>query len=347
MKSVRNSLLVFSSVVLFSGCYTELATVERTDRNYAYDSDTTYEEGSAAINNYYLNDDYRRSRLRVSFHYYYPENTSWIGGYYNSYFNDPYWGMRPWSWAYDPWYGYYPSYYPTWGCPPYYDPWHPYYPSVAYYPGYYTSPVYVNIQPAIPSRIRTEGSSRDGNNTEIRNRPIPSPSSETQVTTVRTEGRDNTEAVPVSTPVRKRGNDVSWWDRRDNEQAKEARPVDQTRVGRAASAPEKQNRGNEEAIPIDRSRETRRPTYTPSPKPSSPNDESRPVERPRETRRQTPTYTPSPKSSAPSDEAKPVERPRESRRESYNPPPQQSAPAPSRSGGNNGSATSSGGRKRD
>ena len=346
MKSVRNSLLVFSSVILFSGCYTELATVERTDRDYANNSDTTYEEGSTAINNhYYLDDDYRRSRLRVSFHYYYPENTSWIGGYYNSYFNDPYWGMRPWSWTYDPWYGYYPSYYPTWGCPPYYDPWHPYYPSVAYYPGYYPSPVYVNNQPKSPPRIRTSGSTRDGNSTDIRSRPITTLPAETQTKTVRTEGRDNKEAIPVPAPVRKRGNDVSWWDRRDNEQTKEARPVDQPRVARSPNAPEKQR--SEEAIPVDRPRETRRPTYTPSPKPSTPNDESRPVERPRETRK--PTYTPSPKPSVPSNEAKPVERPRESRRESYN-PPQQSTPsssAPSRGGGSNGSSTSSGGRKRD
>jgi len=349
MKSVRNSFLVFSIVILFSGCYTELATVEQNERDYAYDSDTTYEEGSTAINNnYYLDDDYRRSRLRVSFHYYYPENTSWIGGYYNSYFNDPYWGMRPWSWTYDPWYGYYPSYYPTWGCLPYYDPWHPYYPPIVHYPGYYPSPVYVSTQPKTPPRIRTEGSSRDGNSTDVRSRPIPSPSSETQATTIRKGRGDEKEAIPVSTPIRKRGNDVSWWDRRDNEQSKEAKPVNRPRIVRNPNAPEKQSRGNEEATPVDRPRETRRPTYTPSPKPSAPNDESRPVERPRETRR--PTYTPAPKPSAPNNDARPVERPRESRRESYSPPAQQStpsAPAPSRGGSNSGSSSSSGGRKRD
>jgi hypothetical protein len=340
MKSVRNYLIVFSSVVIFSGCYTELATVERNDRGYAYDSDTTYEEGSTAINNnYYLDDDYRRSRLRVSFHYYYPENTSWIGGYYNSYFNDPYWGMRPFSWTYDPWYGYYP----TWGCPPYYDPWHPYYPPVVYYPGYYPSPVYGNNTPSIPIKgHRADGPSREGTTITDRSSPIPNPSSTTTVaTTPRTR-----ESVPIDkvTPVTRPGktrDETPWWERKNNEQTKESRPVDRPRIGRTPNAPEKQSRGNEEATSVDRPRETKRP----SPKSSVPNNESRPVDRPRETRR--PAYSPSPKPSAPSNDARPVERPRESRRESYNPPSQQSAPAPSRGSGSSGSSSSSGGRKRD
>ena len=321
MKSVRSSLLIFSSFLLFSGCYTELATVEQNDRDVAYDSDTTYEEGSTTINNhYYLDDDYRRSRLRTSFHYYYPENTSWIGVYYNSYFNDPYWGMREWSWTYDPWYGYYPTYYPTWGCPPY-NPWHPYYPPVVYYPGYYPSPVYVSTQPATPPRIRTEGPSRDGNRTDIRTRPISTPSGETQVTAIRTGRENDKEVVPAAPVVRKRGNEESWWDRRDKEQPKEARPVDRPRTVRNPRNIEKQNRGNEEAVSTDKPREVRRPTVTPVPKQSTPNTESRPAD-----------------------------RPRESRRQSYNPPPQSSPSspsAPSRGGGNSSSTSSSGSRKRN
>ena len=325
MKSVLNSFLIVVTVLLFSGCYTELATVEQNDRDYASDSDTTYEEGSTTINNhYYLDDDYRRSRLRVSFHYYYPENTSWIGAYYNSYFNDPYWGMRSWYWSYDPWYGYYPSYYyPTWGCPPY-DPWYPYYHPVVYYPGYYSSPVYVSNQPANTPRIRTEGSSRDANATGIRSREIAPPSSETQVTTIRTDRRNDKDVLPETTPVRKRGNEESWWERKDNEQVKEARPVDKPRDGRSPRVSEKQSRGNEEPVSVEqpRSREVKKSTYVP------------------------------PKSSTPSGESKPADRPRESRRQSYNPPPQQSSPtspsAPSRGGGSGSStSSSSGGRKRN
>jgi hypothetical protein len=347
MKTVRNSLLAVFSIVVFSGCYTELATVEQNDREYAYDSDTTVDEGSTTINNhYYLDDDYRRSRLRVSFHYYYPENTSWIGGYYNSFFNDPYWGMRPWAWSYDPWYGYYPAYYPTWGCYPY-DPWHPYYPPVAYYPVYYPTPIYVNNQPAAPPRIRTEGSSRDGNNGDVRSRPI-TPPTEVQTTTIRTGRGNEKDVTPVATPVRKRDNEVSWWDRRDTEQPKEAQPVNRPREIRNPTSPEKQGKRNDESVPTEQPRGTGRPTYTPAPKESTPDNESRPVDRPREVRR--PTYTPAPKSSVPKEDAKPVERPRQSGRQSYNPPPAQSAPsAPPQStsrGGSSGSS-SSGGRKRD
>ena len=321
MKPVRNSLLTCFAVVLFSGCYTELATVEHNDRDYADDSDTTYDQGSTTVNNqYYLDDDYRRSRLRVSFHYYYPENTSWIGAYYNSYFNDPYWGMRPFSWSYDPWYGYYPSS-PWCYTPPYYDPWNPYYHHyhpIAYYPVYYPSPAHGSRQPSTPPRIRTEGPSRDGNISDGRSRPI-APPAETQITTVRTARGNEKEVTPVQTPVRKRGNEVSWWDRKDNERTTEARPVDRPRGVRIQSAPTKQSRASEQATSSERPREVRRPTYTPSTKPSS------------------------------GGEARPVERPRESRRESsYSPPPQQSAPAPARSGGSSsGSSSSSGGRKRD
>ncbi len=320
MKYVRNLLFVCSTVLLYSGCYTELATVEQTDRDYAYDTDTTYDESPTTItNHYYLDDDYRRSRLRASFHYYYPENTSWIGAYYNSYFNDPYWGMRQWSWSYDPWYGYYPAYYPSWHCLPY-DPWHPYYP-IVYYPVYYPSPAYVSTQPVSPPRIRTGGASRDGNTSDIRSRPITSMPTETQATSVRTGRVIDKEAVPVPQESRKRNNEVSWWDRNKTEQPKEARPVERPRNIRTQNPPEKANKGNGEAVPVERRREVRKPTYTPAQKPSTPNDEARSVE-----------------------------RPRESRRQSYNPPAQQStpsAPAPSRGGSNSGSSSSSGGRKRD
>lgn len=346
MKTVRNSLLMVFSIVAFSGCYTELATVEQNDRDYAYDSDTTYQEGSTTINNhYYLDDDYRRSRLRVSFHYYYPENTSWIGGYYNSFFNDPYWGMRPWSWTYDPWYGYYPTYYPMVGCYPY-DPWHPYYPPVVYYPGYYSAPVYVNNQPAVPPRIRTDGSSRDPNNNIIRTRPI-APPTETQVTTIRTGRGDGKDVIPSQPIIRKRDNEVSWWDRRDKEQPKEALPVERPRNNRPQVSPESPSKGNDEAIPTGRPRETGRSGYTPSQRPTTPSGDAKPVERPREVRR--PTYTPAPKPSAPSNDAKPVDRPRQSGRQSYNPPSQSAPSAPAQSssrGGSSGSSSSSGGRRR-
>jgi hypothetical protein len=350
MKHVLNTLLVMSAMLLFIGCYTELATVERNDREYAFDSDTTSEGGATIINNnYYLDDSYRQSRLRVSFNYYYPSYSSWIGAYYNSYFNDYYWGMsyRP-SWYFDPFYSYgYPYYgcvYPT----PYYDPWYPYYHPIAYYP-VYTPPIYV-INPSVPGRTRDNGASRD-QQTDVRTRPIPGSSAVpvAEAATPEVRPRNTDEAVSVGrngrTPER------AWWERVNAESGTrntgEARPVDVTKEGRvprdeaSPSAPSSNTRPGtvREDRPIDRN------------KPNAPNvgsgtqerqPEARPVERPRrgEVRNSTPAV-----SSSPSGEARPVQRPRESSRPSYTPAPQSAPPqsTPPRSSG----GSSGGGRKRD
>ncbi len=333
MKSVRNSLLVFSSVILFSGCYTELATVERTDRDYANDSDSTYEEGSTAINNhYYLDDDYRRSRLRVSFHYYYPENTSWIGAYYNSYFNDPYWGMRPFSWSYDPWYGYYPA--PTWGCPPYYDPWHPYYPPVVYHPGHHSYPIYGgNNTPTIPSKgHRADGPSREGTTITDRSRPIPNPSSGTTVVSM----PKTRESAPIDnvTPTTRSGktrDEIPWWKKADN-------------GGDQSSSNNGSKRRDSETIKRNRDGQTNNP-----PSQNKPNREAKPAERKRDNQQ---SYNPPTRGNdVKQSGSRPVERQRENRQPSYSPPQNRSSQptAVPQSGGSNRSngTGSSSGRKRD
>lgn len=333
MKSVRNSLLVVFSVVLFSGCYTELATVERNDRDYAYDSDTTYEEGSTAINNhYYLDDDYRRSRLRTSFHYYYPENTSWIGGYYNSYFNDPYWGMRQWSWRYDPWYGYYPTYYPTWGCPPYYS-WNSYYPYGGYYPVYYPHPIYVNNTPAIPgNKRRADGPSREGTTVADRSRPIPDPSSSGTVVATTPKMRESApvdKVTPVTRPERTR-DESPWWERTNNDGDRSSKDGSKRRDGETV----KRNRDGQTMNPSSQNK---------------PNREVKPTERKRDDQR---AYIPSSRGTDTKQSgSRPVERQRENRQPSYS-PPQNRSPQPAaapQSGGSNRSndAGSSSGKKRD
>ncbi len=351
MKHVLNTLIVMIVVLPFIGCYTELVTVEQNDREYAYDSDTTSEGAATVINNnYYLDDSYRQSRMRVSFNYYYPTYSSWIGSYYNSYFNDYYWGMsyRP-SWYYDPFYSYG---YPYYGCgypSPYYDPWYPYYHPVAYYP-VYNPPIYV-INSGEANRTREGGGTRDLQN-DVRSRPIPGTSNAPVTATAVPEQRPRVSDEAVSTGRPVRTPERPWWERVNAENGTrnsgEARPVEVTKGGRVPrdeSAPANppvttRPSPNRDDRPIDRN------------KPNAPNvgtgtqersPEARPVERPRrgEVRSSTPKV-----SSSPSDEARPVQRPRESSRPSYTPAPQ-SAPPQSTPPRSSGGSSGGGGRKRD
>jgi hypothetical protein len=342
MKHVLNTFIVMIVVLPFIGCYTELATVERNDREYAYDSDTTAEDGSTIINNnYYLDDSYRQSRMRVSFNYYYPTYSSWIGSYYNSYFNDYYWGMyhRP-SWYYDPFYSpYYPSFggclYPS----PYYDPWYPFGPVVVYYPVYY--PGYGNygygnnppIVTADPGRPRTSGGTRDPQD-DIRSRPIPgttpAPVTATAVPTERTRVADE----PVISRPAGRTPETPWWEKRDRgtRVSEGTRPNEGPKVDRGTREDERNTNApvpNREVRPIERKKQVE--------------PESRPAEKPR---REETRSTPPQKRSVPQDNARPAERQRESSRPSYTPAPQSAPPqsAPARGGG--GSSSNSG-RRRD
>lgn len=351
MKSVLKYFASAVVIVSFAGCYTELSTIEHGDRDISYESDTTYDDDATTINNhYYLDDEYRQSRLRVSFNYYYPSYSSRISSYYYSYFNDYSWGMyhRP-SWYYDPFYSYYPSngwcYYPS----PIYDPWFPYYPPYVYYPVYYSSPVYAN-NPATPGRPRPGGSTRDP---VPENRPRPNPTS-SPVTGSAVSEHSPTESMPIATPRGGRDRETPWWDKISTERPSqntdaEARPID------TENKPARDNRttpssGSDgvrhegEARPVERPKDDRS-VQTP-PKKERPARDDKPVERPR---KNTSTYTPPVKQSPPKQEARPVERPRESRKPSYTPPPRQSAApqsAPSRSGSGS-SSSGNNGRKRD
>lgn len=352
MKYVLKTIIAVSVLLPFAGCYTELATVERNDAEYVYDSDTTSEDGKTVINNhYYLDDSYRQSRLRVSFNYYYPSHTSWIGSYYNSYFNDYYWGMsyRP-SWYYDPFYSYG---YPYYGCgypSPYYDPWYPYYRPVAYYP-VYAPPIYV-IGSGNPGRTRSGGASRDPQN-DLRSRPIPGPSTDPVSTAAAPEERPRGTDEAVSTQRPGRTPERPWWERVNTENGTrnsgEARPVEVTKGERAPrdeaspTAPPVYTRpenGREDRL-IERNKPGK-PRYESGTKERQP--EARPVERPRrgEVRSSSPAA-----SSGGNSEARPIERPRESSRPSYTPAPQSAPPqsTPPRSSG--GSSGGGGGRRRD
>jgi hypothetical protein len=338
---MKTVMTMFASVLLcvigmlLSGCYTEMATQEYSEERSYSDSDTAYEDEQVTINNhYYLDDDYRRSRFRVSFNYYYPTyHSSWIAGYYNSYYNDYYWGMnRPWGWYH------YPGYviiYPTPWWPPYYDPWYPYvyYPAVAYYPGYYPSPTYPNSPPQNPGRIRDNGPTRDDTNPDDRTRPVTGVGATggTEVATgtpgVRIRDQRQPEAVTVKERPR---NETPWWERQQQEK-RQTESSDRT-----------------SDRPVVRQKEQRR-TETDQSQPKS--GGTRPQARPAEKKN-----TDAPESVAPpkrqgsgNSGAKPAERPREERR-SYSPPPSQQAPAssaPRTGGGSSGSSgQSEGSRKR-
>ncbi len=347
MKSVLKIFLSAVSFISFSGCYTELATIERSEPSVVYESDTSYDNGTETINNhYYLDDEYRRSRLRVSFNYYYPYSSSWIGGYYNSYFNDYYWGMsyRP-AWYYDPFYTVYPPY--GWGYypPHWYGPWYPYYSPYVYYPSYY--PVAYGGTPSAPGRSRDGGATRDP---LPENRPRPSspgvPGSGTAVAE-----HAPADAEPATTPRGGRDSEIPWWEKVSNERPSrgndsEARPADQDKKPVRDQRPADRETPNsrDEARPAERPKDEQ--SVTPPVTKERPAREARPATRPKQ---RPPAYVPPGRQTPSTDEARPAERPRESRQPSYSPPPQQSvAPqsTPPRSSG--GSAPSSGnGRKRD
>lgn len=316
-----------AAVVLFafSGCYTELMTRDDGDDGLAYADDSTAAGATTIVNNYYLNDDFRHSRLRSTFHYYYPQYTSWIGGYFNSYYNDPYWGF---GWGI----GYYDPY--RWGCQyPYYDPWlYPYYPPVAYYPiyhpHYYPGHHYPGYDGGLgygggsidPGRPRSSGPSRDVAGSDERSRPLPGPSTTPPVTVMNRPRVP--DAAPVAAPTERR-REQAWWERNNDAQPVTGR--DRRGSESATPAGRQQRQGNGEAVTVEPRKGNGSTGRT--------GQEGR--------RREESRWTPSPGQSAPQREA----RPREAQRPSYAPP---SSSAPSHSGGGHtGGGSSGGGRKRD
>lgn len=351
MKTVLKILSIAGLMIVFTGCYTELATIERDDQIVSYDSDTLYDAGTTTINNhYYLDDEYRQSRLRLSFNYYYPSYSSRISAYYYSYFDDNYWGMyhRP-SWYYDPWYSYNPyygwCYYPA---PVYYNPWNSYYPYYGYYQPYYSSPVYANTS-SNASRPRTGGATRDP---VPENRPRTNPMTPPSAGPAVTEGA-SAESRPVDAPRSGRENETPWWERIASERptrntdgearpvGDESKPVRDTRAETPRGTNDRTPSG--EARPAGRSGDDR-PVNRPKSN-DRPVRDDRPVQRPKP---RTPAVTPPAKESPARGEARQAERPRESRQPSYTPPRQSTPPqaAPPRSSGSS-SSNGNNGRKRD
>ncbi|MDD8016811.1 MAG: hypothetical protein PHP42_00410 [Bacteroidota bacterium] len=329
MKSVLKKYLLGVAAfggLIFSGCYTEVSTLDNDHQQYAYtdESDTTVTDKDVTINNnYYLDDDYRQSRFRLSFNYYYPTyQPSWIAGYYYSYYDDWNFGWhQPFyynDWCYNP----HPYWYHSWYYDPFYNP-YPYY--------YYHTPGYAYAPPSNPGRIRNNGPSRDAANPNGRTRSNPSiPSPGTAVATtsptprVRETARDN-DAQPVTT---RRRAEVPWWERVNNEQQR-------TRDNEA------RNSGNA-VRPGERQRVDSGPTQ------GTKSGDARQNNRRRES---SPAYSP-PARRNNSGDAKPAERQRGRREQSYSPPTQNRQPAysppPSNTGGRGrgGESSGGGGRKR-
>lgn len=169
MRRIFFPLFLFPGVtLLFSGCYTQLATVrDDVEERYSYRSDdrTVEEDDTSRAQRDCANcdDDWYRSRYRFGFRYYYPSYSS----FYFSTFYDP-WYYDPWLCYYDPWIcgtpfvgrpywynwywaGYYGGYYPG-----YYGGYYPY--------GYYRYPYYpgVIVVSGGTTRTRDSGYRRTG-----------------------------------------------------------------------------------------------------------------------------------------------------------------------------------------
>lgn len=244
MKKISAIVLIFVVSALLTGCYTHLATdeLQSSDNDYAYSDTTQDDSGNVTINNhYYLDDDYRQARFRLSFNYYYPSYSSWIGSYYHSYYDDWYWGFgwnpRPYP-TWGNYYGYYP-YYSSWVYYPYpyypyrYDSWHPYYSPYWTWnstTGYYPS--------AAQGRVRTEGQTRDINNggRGERSQPIPSPklgTPDAAVAPAAAAPSTRTRSVDVGTATGEvrstrsgsRRDETPWWERQQQEERSRSRQV--------------------------------------------------------------------------------------------------------------------------
>lgn len=275
MKNVMRFVSLLSLAIvgaIFSGCYTEFAAQESYDSGSYVESDTTYDEsGNVTINNnYYLDDDYRRSRFRLSFNYYYPSyHSSWIASYYYSYYDKPYWGWGHPYWYYDPW---------RWGCVyPVYDPWWPYYPYphypvFVYYPVYYSPPIYVDNTPALPKH-RADGPTHGGPVMSDRSQPIAVSGGGTTAVTLPKKRDSAPEENPttVTRPVKTR-EEAPWWEKNrtvnerpagDNPKRREAE--NSVRSGdRQNVNPQTQNRTGSEAKPIGKRREQQQVYTLPS-----------------------------------------------------------------------------------
>lgn len=326
------SIVLFGTLALvLTGCYTQLATEEMTDRESYDNSDSSYEQENGTIaDQYYLDDDYRQSRLRISFHYYYPSyRTSWIAGYYNSFYDDYYWGWhRPLYWNYYPGYTViYPS--PWW--PPIYDPWYPYpyyYPSMAYYPYYYPYGS-GGYKTAAAGRIRDTGPTRDTRDPSERIRPIQSPTTGTEVVSGGSTVRERPSVEAVTPPEGNRTrNEVPWWER--EKQERRAVESSDRPAERSAVRPSEKRR-----IENGQGQNTtgRKPAQT----------------RPAERRKVAPAESTTPSGNANGSKRNGQSTPPREERRSYSPPQRQSSPpasAPRSNGGSTSSGNNGGSRKR-
>jgi hypothetical protein len=328
MKTAAKTIYLFVFFlfgVFLSGCYTQLVVDERSDNDDSYvESDTTNDGKNISINNhYYLDDNYRQSRFRMSFNYYYPSHGSWMADYYYSYFDDPYWGMnRPYyynPWCYNP---------PPWAYNPFpywYDDYY-YYGYSHHYPGgYYPVASGMYVPGNDNERIRRGGSTRDPNAVRERN-PIsvasPTGISKTETSAPRlrepvANGNPNDEAQPLS--GKRVREETPWWERSKREESIRQREANPNRSGD----------GNSDARPVeqDRRRRNEQPTYTPPAKTNGSGDtEARPVEQNRRRRNDQPTYTPPAKTNGSGgSEARPRER--ERRQSTYNAPQRRTQPS--------------------
>jgi hypothetical protein len=222
-------VILFASILLIPGCYTQFATYEddRTDEE-SYTStepDTTVDESSRStiINNYYGDDSYRDWRYRFSFSYYYPSRQAFGIGWSDYYFDD-YWFWRDF---YGPYYTVvYP--YPYWYRPYWYYNTNLWWP---YYGGGYSDPYYTSITKNRGERQDpgvTRGNEGGGIGTGRNRETMPPPATTNPGGTVsipsepvRSPRIADVEPATAEKPKLKNRDDTPWWERlrRDSQTA--------------------------------------------------------------------------------------------------------------------------------
>ena len=225
MKKIISSIVgtaIVSMAMIFSGCYTQLATMdEGSDQADAssyrsVESDTTVDtsSGTTVVNNYFGDDAYREWRFRSTFLFYSPSYAYGDGWY------DP-WGYEGYSY-WDPWYGFalYPGIYwygRNWYPPYWYFPSHAYY---GYRGGYHDFRGFAYGDSRQPGRIRTDGPSRGSEGDRPRGTlgsPIGSVPASGVAARTRSQG-EGRAASAVSPGAHRQRAETPWWVRLQNNQ---------------------------------------------------------------------------------------------------------------------------------
>lgn len=293
--------LLIVTGILFTGCYTQLATRDRNyseqgnqntgndntyqdqNQDYAYEDTSQYYDDSTAYyddsSGYYANDDN-----------YYNDNSYYDRGYNSPYYYDSFyssypsytryfWGYHPsiavglsWnSWGYNPFFydPFYCGYWSGWNYPGYWHclPFNYYYPSPWFFSyNYYYGGGYPSYSHYYTTRERTREMSRIRNLDGLRNRGGRNPVS---LTGTRNSGRNLTERQREDTRISTRNGNSTGKFTDKNGRGNTIRDINSTRIRTQKEKIKRESDRKSSRENIDRNKRTFPPRYTNPPRKNS------------------------------------------------------------------------------